>query len=221
MSRFTISDIHGHNLTFERLLKKIRFQKSDELIILGDYIDRGPDSKAVLDTIMNLKDQNYKITCLMGNHEQMLLQTVEDPSFKSNWIRNGGDITLSSFSTSSIEKIPQKYIDFISSLKLYHELEDYIFVHAGVNMLAENPLEDKDSLLWLRDWEGKYNQKWLGNRTVIHGHTPMCRNNILSQGEYNEKVIGIDNGCFVDRPGYGSLCALDIDSFEFTFKSRE
>lgn len=220
MSRLAISDIHGYNSTFERLLKRIDFQKTDELILLGDYIDRGPDSKGVLDTILDLQDQSYKITCLMGNHEQMLLQTLENPSYKLNWYRNGGDSTMESFSTSSIDQIPEKYIDFISSLKFYYELEDYIFVHAGVNMLADNPLDDQLSLLWLRDWEQKYSKKWLGKRKVIHGHTPTLRNNIIKQAEYNENVVCIDNGCFVERPGYGSLCALDIDCFKFSFEPR-
>ena len=220
MSRFAISDIHGHNSTFERLLKRIDFQKSDELILLGDYIDRGPDSKGVIDTIIDLQDQDYNITCLMGNHEQMLLQTLEDPSYEMNWLRNGGDRTLSSFSTSSAEKIPNKYIDFMKSLKLYHELEDFIFVHAGINMLAEKPFEDQASLLWLRDWQEMYSKKWLENRKVIHGHTPTFQNKIIKQAEFKEKVVCIDNGCFVERPGYGSLCALDIDRFKFSFEPR-
>lgn len=216
MSRYAISDIHGHSSTFERLLKKIDFQKSDEL----DYIDRGPDSKGVLDTIMNLQDKGYHLTCLMGNHEQMLLQTLQDPSYKIYWLRNGGDTTLSSFSTTSVEKISRKYIDFIASLKFYFELEDYIFVHAGVNMLAEDPLKDQVSLLWLRDWEEMFSKKWLGNRKIIHGHTPTLQNLIIKQAEHNEKVICIDNGCFVERPGYGSLCAFDIDNIKFYFEPR-
>lgn len=219
MARFAISDIHGHNTKFKNLLKKIDFQKLDELFLLGDYIDRGPDSKGVLETIMNLQEQGYTISCLMGNHEQMLLQSVEDPSYEMNWLRNGGETALSSFSISSAEEIPEKYLTFINSLKLYLELENFIFVHAGINMLAEDPFKDQLSFLWLRDWEEKFSKKWLGNRKVIHGHTPTSQKIITQQKANNQQVVVIDNGCFLERPGYGALCALDIDRFEFIFET--
>jgi serine/threonine protein phosphatase 1 len=72
-----ISDIHGNNKTFLDLLDKIALTKDDELYLLGDYIDRGPDSKGVIDTIWKLMDDNYRVFCIKGNHEEMLFRGIE------------------------------------------------------------------------------------------------------------------------------------------------
>lgn len=220
MSVYVISDIHGHNTTFRKLLKKIKLKKTDKLILLGDLIDRGPDSKMVLDTVLLLINHGFDITCVMGNHEKMLLDSFEDFSSKMNWIRNGGEKTLESFLTSSIEKIPTKYIDFIKSFKLYHELENFIFVHAGIDMKKEHPFEDTKSLLWLRNWEEKFDSEWLGDRYVIHGHNPTKRQEIINQIKDSKRVIGIDNGSYIEKEEYKGLCAFNVSKLEFTFEIR-
>lgn len=216
MPAYAISDIHGNNDKFNNLLDKLSLNKEDKLFLLGDYIDRGPDSKGVLDTIFRLKNTGYNLTCLRGNHEQMMLDAVNgfDTDF---WLRFGGKETMQSFSTELISVIPKIYIDFINSLDYYSIHEKFILVHAGVNMRSDKPLEDLESLIWLRNWERYFDKNWLGERVIIHGHTPTELSRIKSRANLN-KVICIDNGSYMkDKDGFGSLAALNLDTLEFQF----
>ena len=223
MSQFVISDIHGNLKTFEALLKRIDFRKKDELFILGDYIDRGPDSKGVIDTIFRLRKEGYTLHCLKGNHEEALLKSREDQEQYHSWLHWGGSATLKSFNTRNWTGIPAKYWDFFESLDLYFEVDRYILVHAGLNFDTPTPLENKHSMMWIRNWYEDINYKWLGDRIVIHGHTPVGRDKILKAHKDLDKnqVIDIDNGCFVDfKPGMGNLCAMELDSHLLMFQPR-
>ena len=104
MRIFVITDLHGKNELFRKSLKEIGLKKTDKLILLGDIIDRGEDSKGLLDTIILLKEHSFDVTCLMGNHEQMLLDAHLNVNNLNLWLLNGGDKTLSSFLTSSSRK---------------------------------------------------------------------------------------------------------------------
>lgn len=221
MSTYIVSDIHGCNDTFRKALKSIKLKKKDTLIILGDLIDRGPDSKGVLDTLLLLMNHDFNVIILRGNHEQMFLDSFEDVTQKVNWMKNGGKETLKSFSTSDIERIPKKYIELIKSTKLYLEKDDFIFVHAGINMKEKNPFSDVYSLLWLRDWQKLYDKEWLGKRRIIHGHTPKSISEITSQFANNERVLCIDNGSFMKTDkGYGGLCIVKLDDLSLHFEKR-
>ncbi len=123
--QFAISDIHGCHLTFKALLDKIAFSTSDELYLLGDYIDRGPDSKNVLDTIFELQQNNYNLQCLRGNHEQMLLDEADQRS-TDRWVRHGGLQTLESFNAKKMEDIPDKYYHFLRELPYFFEVDSFI-----------------------------------------------------------------------------------------------
>lgn len=219
MSTYIISDIHGCNQAFRRALKKVKLKKVDTLILLGDLIDRGPDSKEVLDTVLLLIEHGFKVICLKGNHEQMMLDSLDDLTSKVNWIKNGGKETLKSFLTSEVERIPQKYIDFLKTFKSHFIYKNFILVHAGINMTLEDPFSDLHSLLWLRNWENVYNAEWLNNRIVIHGHTPMKSDEIKTQFKKGHKVICIDNGSYVkNNQEFGSICVLKIDDLSFHFE---
>lgn len=218
LSTYIVSDIHGHNKTFRNGLKNLRLKKHDHLIILGDLIDRGPSSKEVLDTIFLLLDSGFKITTILGNHEQMMLNAFENSDENLLWLKNGGKKTLSSFLTSDLKKIPVKYLDYLRELKPYLELDNYLLVHAGINMKVDNPLEDIHSLLWMRNWTEFYDQNWISNRTIIHGHTPMQSDLIKNQFSSDNTVICIDNGCYLEREGYGSLCFLRLDDLALHFE---
>jgi len=121
MHKYTISDIHGCLKTFEALLDTIQFSKSDELYLLGDYVDRGPDSKGVFDLIWSLQEQGYQIQCLRGNHEQLLLDSSKSIQNDLIWKRNGGIQTLASFKSNSVAEIPKKYLQFMEQMPLYFE----------------------------------------------------------------------------------------------------
>lgn len=217
MRTFVISDIHGNNVAFRKALKHVKLKKTDRLIILGDFIDRGEDSKGVLDTILLLKDHNFDLVCLKGNHEQMLLDAFDNVNNLNSWLKNGGEKTLLSFLTSSINKIPSKYIDLIKSFTYYYENDNFIFVHASLNMTIENPFTDIETILWEREPFKYYDESWIKNRKLIHGHSPTAQNIITSSIENKSKIICIDNGSFLKREEYGSICILELENYKYNF----
>ena len=223
MRKFVVSDIHGCVKTFRALLEKIHFSKSDELYLLGDYIDRGPDSKGVIDTILQLKAQQYTLHCLKGNHEDGLLSGLKDREVFYDWLMWGGIQTLRSFKAHDPAEIPQKYLDFFQSLKLHLEVDEYILVHAGLNFYTDDPLSDQHSLIWIRNWYADIDYQWLGKRIIVHGHTPISREHIKNLQADLEKarVINIDNGCFAAiKPHLGFLCAFELEGKELVFQEN-
>lgn len=208
---FAIGDIHGCFSSLKELIEnKIQLQKSDKLVLLGDYIDRGPDSKKVLDYIIDLQNNDYDIVTLCGNHELMLLDAYNNEVTMSKWIQNGGSETLKSFEINSLKDLESKYLNFFNNLKLYFELDEYLFVHAGFNDELENPFVDKYSMLWKS--KERYFNSLLKDRTIIHGHSPVSLNITLNQIANNSKVINIDGGCVYSNAHLGNLVALEINS---------
>ncbi len=223
MKRYAISDIHGCVRTFGLLLNKIALSKEDELYLLGDFIDRGPDSKGVFDRIIQLQTLGYKIHCLRGNHEEMMLQAMQkNRNYEHMWWMNGGMETLNSFNVSTIDEVPSVYIKFIKSLKYFVKIEDYIFAHAGLNFKSLDPLEDIRSMLWIRDWYKDINTQWLGDRIIVHGHTPIPESRVRQHVQDVNKLpaINIDNGCVYSREHHNQLCALDLDTLELVFQKN-
>lgn len=223
MARYAIADIHGCAVTFSRLLEKTGFEQEDELFLLGDYIDRGPDSKGVLDIILQLHAAGRKVYCLRGNHEAMLLNALAAPenALLSNlWLQNGGRITVESFGVTQLTAIPDRYLEFLHGLSWYWETPGYILVHAGLDFVDPNPLENQVAMLWSRAWYADINQQWLGARKIIHGHTPVPKSAIEKQLTNLESSswLDIDAGCiYYDRPGFGQLCAFNLDTQQLTF----
>ncbi|MFK7114089.1 metallophosphoesterase family protein [Flavobacterium oreochromis] len=217
MRTFVISDIHGNNNAFRKALKHVGLKKTDKLILLGDFIDRGNDSKEVLDTIFLLIENGFNVVCLKGNHEEMFLNSFENQVNLNTWLKNGGDKTLMSFLTSSIEKIPKKYIDLIKSFINYYIQDKFIFVHASINMKIENPFSDINTILWERETYKFYDENWLGERIIIHGHNPTAKNEIVKNIENKDKIICIDNGTFLKKEEFGSICVLELDNFNYNF----
>lgn len=208
---YAIGDIHGcFNSMKELIENKIQLRKEDKLIFLGDYIDRGPDSKKVLDYIIELQNNDYDIVTLLGNHESMLVAAYYNESAISKWIQNGGSETLRSFDIDSLKAIDPKYIDFFKNLKFYYEFDKQLFVHAGFNDKLENPFSDSYSMLWNRREE--YFNPLLNDRTIIHGHSPVSLSITQKQITNNSKVINIDGGCVYSNTHLGRLIAFEVNS---------
>ena len=204
---FFIGDIHGCSKTFKKLVKDtIGVKKGDIIYCLGDYVDRGPDSKGVVDFILELREGGYTVYTLRGNHEQMLLDSEEGGFHYELWMLNGGHQTLDSFGIDSVSELSPVYKNFFSATEFYFETDDYIAVHAGLNFDAGNPLNDMEAMLWIRGFS--INESYLDNRVLIHAHTPIERNLLLSQKV--NSAVNIDGGCVYKHiEGYGSLFALD------------
>lgn len=222
--RIIVGDIHGCFKTLRSLLEdKIKIRKEDKLFFVGDFIDRGPSSREVLDYLIDLKWRGFKVLPIRGNHEDMLLQAAEDESYLHAWFNNGAEYTLKSFDApeenifdyESIRHIPQRYLQFIINMPYYHEEDDFVVCHAGLNFKAEKPFSDIQAMLWTRDFQ--YDPEKINNRKLIHGHTPMPMVRIEKiLRDKNAKVINIDAGCvYKDLPGYGNLMAYDADSGEY------
>lgn len=208
--RFVIPDIHGCNLTLRSLVEEvIQLRQDDDLYLLGDYIDRGPRSREVLQYVMDLIDGGYRIFPLRGNHEEMFLNAVADRSQTRTWILNGGYTALDSFGVDDARQIPLPFHRFCSDLPCYHLLDDYLLVHAGFNAEAQEPFADTEAMLWNRT--KAVSRELLGGRTMICGHTPHPISEIEKMLARNNGLIILDNGCFLaGRKGMGSLLALEL-----------
>lgn len=214
---FVIGDIHGCSKTFKMLLlEKLGIKKSDKIYCIGDYIDRGRDSKGVVDFILNLRSAGYKIHTLRGNHEEMMLDSTVDTQRLQHWLQNGGKETLKSFGIETIIDLPAKYLKFFKRTKLFIATDKYIFVHAGLNFDFENPFQDKYAMLWIRD--EYFDKEKINDRHLIHGHTPIHLEDIIKQQSHR---INIDGGCvYKNRPGLGNLVALELPEMRFIYISN-
>lgn len=219
MRRFAVSDIHGCHKTFRNLLDRLALTRDDELYLLGDFIDRGPGSKQVIDTVLALADDGYCVSSLMGNHEYAFLRALSEASFYDTWENGyGGKATMDSYDAG---RIPEAHLEWIGNLSFYLSVEDYFFVHAGLNFRTPDPLKDPASMLYIRNWYDELDRSWLGNRILVHGHTPIAKEAILRQRDSLDYLpaLNIDAGCVYAgiRPGLGYLCAFDLDSLELYF----
>lgn len=214
---FAIGDIHGCFDSLKELVEnKLQLKKSDKVILLGDYIDRGDKSKEVIDYIIELQEQGFDIIPLMGNHETLLLDAFENEKNTSKWIQNGGNETLESFGLASLKDIDLKYITFFEELKYYYSLDDFLFVHAGFNDNVVNPFSDFYTMLW--KCKESYNNPLLTDKTIVHGHNPIRVTRCNASVESKHSVINIDTGCvYLDKDDFGRLTAYECNAREIFF----
>jgi len=209
MSLYAIGDIHGCAKTLEALIEEINPGEADHLVFIGDYVDRGPDSKGVIDMLLELRDR-CPCTFLRGNHEAMMLNFI-DHSELELWHINGGDATLASYSDGGRVDLPEEHIEFIRDTVSYHDEPDFFLVHAGLKpdlTIMEN-LErySSETFLWERSHLAASELAW--EKPVVCGHTPQ------REPINKPKLICIDTGCvYVSYPGYGTLTAVRLPDRE-------
>jgi serine/threonine protein phosphatase 1 len=209
---YAIGDIHGKLACLERLLEKINPDLTqDRLVFVGDYIDRGPESRGVVDYIIRLKNlaPPDRIICLKGNHEAMFLDFLTGAPAEM-FLYNGGLATLEDYWDDDwVDReglaLPLDHAQFYQDLQLYYETPDYIFVHAGLKPGVPLNEQVEEDLLWIRG-EFITSEEDFGRR-VIFGHTP------FSQPLVMNNKIGIDTGAV-----YGNLLtAVKLPDEEFYF----
>ena len=190
-----ITDIHGEYNKLENLLSKIPSKKDDIFVFMGDYIDRGPDSRKVVDRIIEQENYN-KCIYLIGSHEYALLHAKQDDYYQWLYDNYGGPATTRSY--GSFENIYRVHGEFFRNLQFYYLTDKYLFVHAGIN--PDYSLEDQDEvdLVYIRS-------KFISSphhlpQKIIFGHTEFDKPYI------NEGKIGIDLGCGKYRNA--RLCGL-------------
>ncbi|MGK7945017.1 MAG: metallophosphoesterase family protein [Microcystaceae cyanobacterium] len=201
-----IGDIHGCSLALEQLLDAINLQETDRIVTLGDYINKGPDSKGVIERLIQLNQQNQLIP-LKGNHEIDLLEVIEDKYHRAKWVNLRGEITLSSYNprnSKDLSVIPTSHWHFLrkTCLKSW-STEKFIFVHANLNPLVPLLQQDDYHLFW----EKLYNPTpHYSGKTMICGHTSQKNGQPLNLGH----AICIDTWAC----GKGWLTCLDVNSGE-------
>lgn len=204
---FVVGDIHGCFDKLYVLMDKIPINyDQDQLIFIGDYIDRGPNSFDVVNYLIDFKKLVPKTIFLKGNHEDML-QNYLDGSDRFTYLLNGGQRTLDEYLNRSNNPIsfpiPAEHLEFFNSLHLYYQTEEYIFVHAGLRKKVPLESQEEMDLLWIRDdfIQTDFN---FGKR-VIFGHTPFKKPLLRTN------KIGIDTGAV-----YGNrLTCVQLPEIEF------
>jgi serine/threonine protein phosphatase 1 len=206
MSLYGIGDIHGCAKTLDQLLETISPASDDHLVFIGDYVDRGPDSKGVIDRLIRLKKE-CRCTFLRGNHEEMMVNFL-DFEDSELWHINGGDATLASYFVHDDRyDIPDEHVEFIRQTEAYRDEQDFFFVHAGLkpHMTIEENLTHFSSevFLWERTHLAAKELAW--EKPVVCGHTPQ------REPLNRPRLICIDTGCvYTSYPGYGVLTAVRL-----------
>jgi serine/threonine protein phosphatase 1 len=219
---YAVGDIHGRLDLLEAILELIETDARTSghverriLVFLGDYVDRGPDSRGVVDRVIGALPQGFDTHFLKGNHEAILLNFLDDAWALDNWLLNGGGATMLSYGVDTerlarlgvppeiwrkafAEALPEAHLRFFKSLKLSVSFGDYLFVHAGVRPGVPLGAQTEDDLIWIRapflEHAGPF------DKIVVHGHTPG------EQPVIRANRIGIDTGAVFT----GRLTALRL-----------
>ncbi len=209
MRTLAIGDIHGCSTALLALERCVPFQADDLIVTLGDLVDRGPDTHAVLDWAIARQRRN-RLVALFGNHELMMLQARDSEEALASWLQAGGDATLASYSpfddAGRLADVPDRHWRFLEQdLLPYYEMETHFFVHAGA--YPELPLEEQpDSMLYYESWNDPAPHE--SGKILVCGHTPQPSGVPLSIGH----AVCIDTDVFGRR---GWLTCLDVASGQY------
>jgi len=227
MNIFAIGDIHGCLSQLTSLHKNIltydKFDpKKDLLIYLGDYIDRGRNSKEIIDQILKLKKNKINMINLMGNHDQFMIDfMINRKNNIKDWLNFGADTTFRSYGIEvvefikegfddnvinklremSLKKIDKSHLDFFEKLEISFSTEKYLFVHAGIDPQKKLTDQTKKDYLWSRSNEF-FDKEFKAKKIIVHGHTPV--ENVIN---YPFR-INIDSGCYFSGK-LTSVCLTD------------
>jgi serine/threonine protein phosphatase 1 len=216
--RFAATDIHGCLRTFRQLVEEeLRLRPTDILYLLGDYVNKGPDSRGVIDYIIQLQTAGYQVQCLRGNHEQELLDTIHGTPNANNMWKSAAerDMVLASFGVAQVADIPARYVAWMAALPLELELPDFVLVHAGYDF-ALPPAEmrqDAHSMLYTKSFV--FDPSRLGGKRLLHGHVPTPVAEVKANVAAKAGAIGLDTGgVYRHNPELRHLAALNLGSWE-------
>jgi serine/threonine protein phosphatase 1 len=187
---FAVGDIHGCSTALRTLIEAIDPRPQDTIVTLGDYIDWGPDSRGVIDLLIDLSGR-CNLVPLLGNHEEMLLAALESGSELRYWLKFGGEETLNSYRyDGGRDMIPEDHVRFLRSCRDFHETPTHIFVHANYDQRLPMERIGGTKLRWEHiDPEGQ--RPHFSGKTVVVGHTPQVGGELLDTGF----LLCIDTDC--------------------------
>lgn len=237
-----IGDIHGEICLLDRLIENVMRFQPDQIVFVGDYIDRGSHAKEVVDRLMGLQ---VPTTFLMGNHEMMMLDAVEDPGYGHSpvelWYYNGGEATLQSFGSTSFfsfqSTMDPVYLEFFRKLKMSHVIKvdhrtKVLGTHAGISpaipledhmgmndykslnrYLLKNHIDPNDSFLWVRDSFFNSSSSLWDGYLVVHGHTPTLKLKRFISSNGQRNFLFVGNDICIRRADEtGKIVSIGIDS---------
>ena len=226
---YAVGDIHGQLHLLDNLLDQIVADSAQlsgfqnrVLVFVGDYVDRGPDSAGVIERLISGLPEGFDAHCLMGNHEAMLLDILDDPTLLGRWLMNGAEATMASYGVEApsmdapvtkfvqcrdrfLAALPSSHLNFLKTLPLSITLGGYHFVHAGVRPGVPLDRQARNDALWIRDGFIDSGEEF--GCVVVHGHTPG------REPVERSNRIGIDTGAWA----YGCLTALRLFGVERHF----
>lgn len=219
---YAVGDIHGRADLLSELFGRIDGDRAEHAaertieIYLGDYIDRGPASREVVDLLIDRAGRR-EVVCLKGNHEDIALQFLNEPRLFSTWAQIGGRETLMSYGLNPIVRrpdemaalarafganLPQGHRSFLSALPVFYVGGDFMFVHAGVKPGVPLDRQREADLLWIREefltWDAPF------GKVIVHGHTPVL------EPEFHGNRINIDTGAYAT--GRLSCVCIEADA---------
>lgn len=220
---YAIGDMHGRLDLLDRMHAQIQGDAAGApaarlVVYLGDYVDRGPDSRALVERLVREPLAGFEAVHLMGNHESLMLEFLGHGTRAAAWLINGGDATLQSYGVKPPspyaeaehpaarrrlqDAMPASHRRFFESLRLSYRAGDYLFVHAGVRPEVPLDAQDPGDLVWIR--EVFLNSDADFGACVVHGHT------IGGAPVFKKNRIGLDTGAY--RTGTLSCAVLEGDT---------
>lgn len=211
MRTLAIGDIHGASTALDALLAAVRPTPDDRLVFLGDYVDRGPDTKGVLDRLIQLRT-THTVVCLRGNHEVMMTQARTAKAERKMWLSVGGTQALASYGKApglmgKLDDVPPEHWSFLEDhLADWFETETHLFVHAGLH--PELPMDEQSDLMLFWEFLNPHAPyQHVSGKTVICGHTSQRSGKVLDLGT----TICIDTHAY----GGGWLTCLDVHALRY------
>lgn len=207
-----IGDIHGCSKALESLLESIAPGPDDTIVTLGDYVDRGPDSRGVIEQLVQLSKRTNLVS-LLGNHEQMMLDVISGETPYQGWVQHGGVETLDSYGFDGrLNFLPAEHVAFFESMVDYYETDSHFFVHANYD--ADVPLDDQEiEVIRWRSLRDGIPDPHISGKIAVVGHTANHDGQILDLGF----LIALDTYCY----GGGLLTAMDLKTGEVWQTSEE
>jgi serine/threonine protein phosphatase 1 len=190
MKTYVIADLHGRRDLLDAALAVIETNPASKIVFTGDYIDGGPESRQVIERLMAGPPDGWQWICLMGNHEEMMLQTIRHPVEPDRWLGNGGFTTMASYD----HEPPAAHLDWIAALPRHYEDDHRVYVHAGC-LSAFDLDSQSDQLLWHR-CERDHDYGYRGKH-IVHGHTPFADGPVCLKDRTNLDTLAWRTGRLV------------------------